>query len=505
MFKAFLTIFSGGLLGKILGVLRELLLAALFGTTAPVGAYRIAQTATLVPINFFTAESLNAGFIPLYKRYLNSEPAKAQTLFWVLKSLIFLISIMIMLFLYFGASIWVKVMAPGFDSHILDVTASFVEVMSLSVPFYIIGSLLSYLEMGNDGYTLTSIRPSIQSIGLIAGTIAAFWFKQPVYLAWGFTGAYITFFILGYLRLTKLGLLTWPSNWIWPETFEVLKSFWQTIRSLLLLPFMLQGNIAVERIIASLMGVSVVAALDYAKFVTETGINLLAVPLGLAGLSIFSNISDKEQNKRIQQVITVILLITVPVSAFLAIHSETLVHLLYERGNFNRESVNLTQTVLLGLGLGFWAQVSSYVLIKIMNAQLRNREVVKYMGIALGANALTNILLYQTLGPLALGVGTSVYGIILFLLTIKALKITEVTLPQLFWLSIGVILYAPVGVFLLGQGWLGLALSTLIFLFFWVIYIAAVPLLRKSAGSLLEAFQPKVNQIMKKYRSSHEG
>lgn len=55
------------MLSKVLGLVREVLMAKFFGTGDVNGAYRIAQTGTLVPINFMTSDSLNSAFIPLYK------------------------------------------------------------------------------------------------------------------------------------------------------------------------------------------------------------------------------------------------------------------------------------------------------------------------------------------------------------------------------------------------------------------------------------------------------
>ncbi|MEG3065002.1 hypothetical protein [Acetomicrobium sp.] len=53
MFRAFLVLSSGSVIGKLVGFLREILMAALFGTGTHVAAYRVAQTAMLMPTEFF--------------------------------------------------------------------------------------------------------------------------------------------------------------------------------------------------------------------------------------------------------------------------------------------------------------------------------------------------------------------------------------------------------------------------------------------------------------------
>lgn len=478
MFKAVKVLLSGNLLGKVLGLIRELLLAAFFGTTTPVSAYRTAQTATLIPINFFTSDTLNAGFIPLYVRYLNKDLDKAQTFFWSLFFLLGTFSIFLGTFLYFSAKFWVQMLVPGFHSKALIMSVEFLQVMSIGVPFYIVSSLFTYLEMGNKKYILSSIRASVQSIGLILGTLIAFYFKKPVFLAWGFTGAYIFFCSFSLVRLKIQGILTWSSSWKWAEVKLMGKEFWSTIRPLLLLPIMLQGNIAIERLVASFMGVGVVAALDYAKFITETSVTLLAVPLGLAGLTELSGLKKEIIQSRLIKITSILLLLTIPISTFLALQSKLIVSLLYQRGQFDEQSVRVTSSILLGLAIGIWAQIISYFFVKVLNSQLRNREVIIYMAISLVLNIIINLSLYQFLGPLTLGISATINAIILFILSSWALKILKNLQSYILILLLGVLLYLPIGIFYKPEGWAGLFLTGLIFLIYWVIYIMIVPQLR---------------------------
>lgn len=485
MFKATISLISGGLLGKLLGVTRELLLASLFGTTAPVGAYRMAQTATLIPVQFFTADSLNAGFIPLYIRYARQDTAKAQRLFWALALALILISLVVAGFLFWGSGFWIGLLATGFDEKSLNMAVSFVEVMALGALFFVIGALFSYLEIANGGYTLVSLRSSVQSIGLIIGTLSAFWLKNLIFLAWGFTGAYIFYSTWAGIWLFKQGILAVPSFEDFSDAQMLLNDLWRTLLPLLPLPILLQGTIAVERSVASLMGVSVVAALDYAKFITETGIVLLAAPLGLASLSALSGIDPDTVKERLHKLVPVMLIATIPVSAFLVLHNRLIVQILYGRGAFDAASINLTASILFGLAVGFWAQVAGYVLIKALNAQMRNREVIIYMAVALGFNCIVNVAFYKLLGPLALGLGASAYGLALFLLTARAFRIWGTIMPLLAWLAIGTGLYSLLALLLSGNGWFGLAKAFLLFSLFWGLFIFAVPLLRSSVSPVL--------------------
>lgn len=481
MLKSVMTLFTGNLIGKVVGFLREIIFAGLYGVTAPVGAFRMSQSATLIPVNFFTSDCLNAGFIPLYSRYKKNDPSKAQSLFWTLKFILIFLSIIIALGLFLLASWFIALIAPGFTEEGHDIAVLFVKIMAVGVPFYVLSSLYSFLAVANNSYLLASVRPAIQSVGMICGITFAFYLDNVALIAWGFTGAYIFFFAFGAKELFKKNLLHFSLQ----DTNQILNDLWKLVRPLLLLPVMLQGNIIIERIVSSYMGIEVVASVEYAKFITETGIVLLAAPLGLVGLSTLSKLETHEIREKLLQIIPLVLILTVPTSLFLVIHSELIVSLIFKRGAFTQEDVFLTQSVLIGLSIGFWAQVASYVMIKALNAHHRNREVATFMAIALITNALFNILFYKTLGPITIGIGVSVYGFILFVFTIQAFQIAKSVIPVLVWLLIGSVIYYYLSSFIQYSGWLGIIIFVSVFMLYWAVYIMMIPVLRSSAMPLV--------------------
>ena len=485
MLRVATQLFSGSLVGKLAGVLREVLLASLFGTSGIVAAVRAAQAATLIPVNFFTADIISAGFLPLYSRYATTNAAKANALFWLVSLLLTTASVLVVTLLIVDAGFWVKLLVPGFGPQEQAYTSSFVRIFALGVPFYIAGSLFSYREMGHGAYILASARATLQSIGMILGTVAAFYLRVPNLLAWGFTGAYITYSIWGLERTIRRGGGS-PIGQISGLDFkDVAREFWSVVSPLILLPLFLQGNIAAERAVASLLGITVAASLDYAKFITDTGVLLIAVPLGLASLSVISRMNDEDCQKLISRVLPSLLLVTIPISTAVAVHSHIIIALIYQRGAFGAASTQLTQTILWGFAIGFWAQVISYVLLKTLSARMRNGEVFKYMALALGANVAINFGFYKFLGPIVLGLGSCAYGIVLTGLTAHALGVLGVIVKRILMLSLGAAGYALLGTFLPQKGILAYLLAGALFTVYWLIFIVALPLMRVDAQRLL--------------------
>lgn len=484
MLKASLRLFTGSLLGKLAGALREMLLAGLFGTSGIVAALRAAQSATLIPVNFFTADALSAGFLPLYSRYQHTDPNRASALFWWVAGLLFTISVIIVAILMLGAPYWVRLLVPGFGSGERAQTVEFLRVMGAGVPFYIAGGLFSYLEMGHASYRLASARATLQSIGMIAGTVAAYFLHAPSLLAWGFTAAYVVYAGLGLLLVVRQRWAPLPRNLGLPDLRQTAAEFWNVVKPLLLLPVLLQGSIAAERAVASLLGVDVAAALDYAKFITDTGVLLLAVPLGLAGLSTISRMGRAETESLLARVLPPLLLATIPFSVALASHGQLVVSLIYQRGHFGEESTRLTSTILWGFAVGFWPQVASYVLMKALSAQLRNVEVFRFMAVALLSNVLIDFGLYRWLGPGVLGLGSCSYGLALLFFSSRALGLGRLVGERIIWLSLGSLGYAALASLMPVRGLIGGSVVTALFLVYWIAYTALVPVLRRDVSQL---------------------
>ena len=497
MFKAFLMLFSGSIIGKLVGFLREILMAALFGTGTYVAAYRVAQTAMLMPIEFFLTNSLEAGFVPLYVRYAKEDQKKARAFLTVTVMLFLLLAGIIFLFLYLGSSWWVKILAPGMDDTSKALTASMLHVMALAVPLYLLGMLMAYLEMAHGRYLTASLRSTIQSVGLISGSLLAIYFKNPLFLAWGFVFAYLFYLLWLLSSLYNLGLLHFKATLSRHLAIETFRAFWKSVRPVLIVPLLIQGNIAIERIVASLIGSTAIAAVDYAKFVTETGVILIAAPLGMVGLSALSGLDPDLVRQKVGQIANIVLIFMIPISLFIACNNVDIVHILYARGAFDQESVEVTSKILLGFSIGMWAQVLSYYFIRVLNSQLRNTEVLIYTSISILIDVGIKLLLYKNFGPVVLGLGLSVNFIVLWLFTTYALNLYKELKDTFLSLAVGSLFYIVAYIFI-SQKLIGLShivhfisIATISSLY-WIFYVLLQPRLRKYLylliGSLHDSF-----------------
>ncbi len=420
----YLRLSAGGALAKLVGAAREILLARFFGTGPVADAYRGSLTLTLAPVHFLTAKAIETCFVPLYARYEASEPAKAQALLQSLLLFFVALGALVAGALALWAPPLVRWVLHGFDPARVALAVQMVRILALGVPAYVYCGVLSSLGMARRDFVIPALRPALQNLGMVMMIAVAAWRGEPALAAIGFSGTYLLMAVWATIHLGRRHHLRWRGAWDRGLARETGGQLWLLLRPLLLLSALVEANILIERNIASRIGPGSVAALDYARFLTESVHFLVAVPLGLLGLSLFATLSDRETHARVDRMIALLLLALVPISAFLAMNGREVLAVLYLRGHYDLDSLHITSRACLGLSLGLWAFSASHVLQRILNARLKNRVVLVAEAFSIGLNVGWNLLFYRSLGILALGLGAalgSVASLVYYLTRIGSL------------------------------------------------------------------------------------
>ena len=421
MLSAVKTLLFGGLTGKALGVARELLTAALFGTGPIAVAYRLAQAAFLIPLHGFLSDAFSSGFTPAYARQRTADAARSRVLFASMHAAVLLVCSAVGLSLALLASGWVRALAPGFDAATARMAQHMVVVLALAMPFYGLTGLYAAAELAAGQARMAAARASAQNVGLISGALLAWWTGEPMYIAGGFLGAYVLLATWGLRNALVQGLRPWPHRGDWAEAARSLDAVWRAIRVLLVIPVLLQIHSIVERRVASVVSEQAVAALDYARFLSDTAVLLLAMPLGVAALGTMAAMSETRFRDVAHRSMRALLYAGVPLSVAAALHGEAIIRLIFARGAFGVDAVTTTAAILQWLGVGLWAQLIGYAGARFLSARDRNVALIGIYLASVGCNVVLNLLLHPYIGTAALGVAAAANGLVLGFLVLQRL------------------------------------------------------------------------------------
>ena len=401
------------MLSRVLGFARDILIAAFLGASAAGDAFFVAFKLPNLFRRLFAEGAFNLAFVPLFAGALASDGRTAarafaedalSVLLWALLAVVVLAQI---------AMPWLMLaIAPGFadDPAKFDLTVYLARLTFPYLLFISLVSLLGGLLNSLDRFAAAAAAPVLLNLCLIGSLLAfARTGQTPAHaLAWGVTAAGLVQFLWlawNCKRANMLPRLPLPS--LTPAVKNLL---------VLMLPAVvgagvMQLNLVVDMIIASLLSDGSVSHLYYADRVVQLPLGVIGVAIGTALLPTLSRqVGEKQtdaafnsQNRAIEYS----LLLTLPAAAALIVIAMPVIHVLFERGAFDANATMITAGVLTAYGVG----LPAFVLVKVLApgyfARKDTRTPVRAAIWALVANVVLNLAFIKPFGVIGIALASA--------------------------------------------------------------------------------------------------
>ena len=397
------TVGSITMISRVLGFIRDMMMAALLGAGPIADAFLVAFKLPNFLRRLFAEGAFNAGFVPLFARTLEGDgkavardfAAQAQAVLLAVLVPLVVIGIVVMPWI-------IRLMAPGFEVggeryqaavDLSRITFCYILFISL-VALY--GGVLNSLGR----FAAPAAAPIILNLCLIVGMIAShLWFDAPAgALAIGLAAAGIGQFLWLLAAARREGMAPALRR---PRLSPEVKRLFALILPGVFGAGVAQINLFADVIFASFLAEGAVSYLYYADRVGQLPLGVIGVAVGTALLPLMSrqlragefDAAVRSQNRGIE----LALLLTIPAAIGIAVLSLPIVTVLFERGAFGPAESLATSAALSVYALG----LPAYVLIKVLAPGFFAREdtktPVKIAVVCLIANVLLVLLL---IGPL---------------------------------------------------------------------------------------------------------
>lgn len=410
------------LISKIFGFAREIVLSYFYGTSSISDAYLIAFT---IPSILFTiiGTGITAGYIPTYNKIRKLECDNSAKIFT--SNLINIIGVMC-LFLavitFMFPSLIVKLLASGFDAEKLELAIFFTRISVWSIIFLGISTIaLSYLNI-NDSFYVSSLIGIPLNIGLIGGIILSY-YHSKFYLAFGITIGYALQLIMITPVLQRKGYKH--------KLFLDLNDKYIKEIMLLAVPMIIgscasQLNVVIDRTIASFLPTGSISALNYSSKLNTFIQGVLLTPIITILYPKISKLAaNNEYNKLatyFYEVISLITLLVLPIMIGGMYLSRELTGILFLRGAFTNEALEITANSVFFYLLGIIGIAFREVQFRVYYSYGDTKTPVKNSIIAIGINIVLNLILSRTMGAPGLALSTSLSSIIASVLLQKDIK-----------------------------------------------------------------------------------
>ncbi len=438
------------LLSRILGFLRDVIIARLFGTKMAAQAFVVAFRIPNTLRHLVGEGATNAAVIPILSEYLAKKDKKE---FWhitnVLLNLIVIILASIAIIGTVLAPFIVRLIAFGFIDNPakLELTIKLTRIMFSYILFiglaaYVMGVLntLKHFAVSAAASCLLNITMIIFGLYLCGR------FEEPI------QGMAIAVLIGGFLQLAiQIPVLVkkgFRFNFSFDLKHEAIKRIGKLLLPRMLGSSIYQLNIFVDTMFASLgriVGEGAVAALYYANRLIQFPTAIFGIALATACLPTMSQLAivndiDKLKKTLIFSLRSLIFFL-IPSSIGLFVLSAPIVEVLFQRGQFDPAATQMTSIALMFYCIGIFTYSGVRVVSSCFYALKDTLTPVKVTMICLVLNVVLNLVLMRPLQYAGLALATSISSITNFFLLIFFLrrKIGQLGLKKVINVSFSII------------------------------------------------------------------
>jgi len=423
MLRALSVVGSMTLLSRILGFIRDMVIAQVFGASASADAFLVAFKIPNFMRRLFAEGAFSQAFVPVLNEYKTQRPAEVQTLIdHVAGSLSAILSLITLLGIL-AAPLLILLFAPGF-SQSPDKYALSVDMLRITFPYLLFISLTAFAGgiLNTYGrFSVPAFTPVLLNLSMIAAALwFAPWFEQPIMaLAWGVLLAGVLQLAFQLPFLYRLRQLPRP-RWHWGKKQAAPhEGVGRILR--LMLPVMFavsvtQISLLIDTLMASFLETGSIAWLYYSDRLLEFPIGIFGVALATVVLPQLSRLvaeqAQTEYEKTLDWSLRWVFLVTLPSAIGLILLSEPLLTTLFQHGEFSAHDVMMSSRSLMAFSVG----LPGFVLIKILAsgffARQDTRTPTKVAVIAMLTNITLNLVLIWPLAHAGLALATALAALV---------------------------------------------------------------------------------------------
>ncbi len=422
LIKSIATVASGTALSRVVGFVRDVLIARFLGASMMADAFFVALRFPNLFRSLFAEGTLNVAFVPLLSGQIQTKGEKKACVFArnVFSFLFYVLLIFTILMEIFMPDM-MFILAPGFEK-IEGKLALTTALSRITFPFLIFVSLVSLLAgMLNavGKFWAAAFVPTILNLTMIASLFLISPFLSTSYapayaLSIGVLLAGIIEFIFLLYHIKKAGLLIGlvsPIKALFHVSKEV-KTLLKKMAPGVLGSGVYQINLFFDTFLVSFVGAGAISWLNYAHHLFQLPVGIIGTAVGTALLPVLSKhikLNDfKLANEQLNRSLEVSIAMSVSSMLGLMLLAEPIVRILFERGVFTSNDSIHTAHALLVFAVGLPAYMLTKTLSPFFFAKGDTKTPVKIAILGVFLNIILALIFMQFWGYLGIALATGV-------------------------------------------------------------------------------------------------
>ncbi|ABS65202.1 integral membrane protein MviN [Parvibaculum lavamentivorans DS-1] len=399
------------LLSRLLGFLRDVMMASALGTGPIADAFFVAFRLPNMFRSIFAEGAFNSAFVPLFSKKLEDGAGEARRFAEDALSVL-LVALLLLTIAAELAMPWImSVFAPGFseDPQKFDWAVQFTRIAFPYLLFISLTALQSAILNSLGRFFPGAAAPVMLNVTLIVAIL----FLIPVMdnpgeaLAWGVAAA-------GVVQFLWLAVSLWRAGFVLrlrlPKLTPDVRRLFRLGVPGVIAGGITQVNLTIGTMIASLQA-GAVSWLYYADRIYQLPLAVIGIAIGVVLLPDLSRRLRADDgagaNWAQNRAVEFSMLLTIPAAVGAAVLSFDIIRVLFERGAFTREDTVATSLALTVYALGLPAFVLNKVFSPAYFAREDTMTPLRFAAISIVVNIVTSFALFWYLGFIGIAIGTT--------------------------------------------------------------------------------------------------
>nr|WP_286947650.1 murein biosynthesis integral membrane protein MurJ [Pseudomonas sp. UBA6718] len=398
LLKSLAAVSSLTMVSRVLGFVRDTLIARIFGAGVASDAFVVAFKLPNLLRRIFAEGAFSQAFVPILAEYKTQQGEEAtRTFLAYVAGLLTLVLALVTLLGMLAAPWIVWVSAPGFADE-PERFALTVDLLRVTFPYILLISLSSLLGAVLNTWNRFSVPafvPTLLNVSMIIFTVwLAPYFDPPIMaLGWAVLVGGLAQFLWQLPALKQVGMLVLPRLSL-RDT-----GVWRVLRQMGPAIFGVsvgQISLIINTIFASFLVAGSVSWMYYADRLMELPSGVLGVALGTILLpalaKTYASADRADYSKLLDWGLRLCFLLVLPCSLALAIIAEPLIVSLFQYGKFTAHDSAMTQQALVAYSVGLLALILVKILAPGFYAQQDIKTPVRIAIVSLLATQAMNAL-----------------------------------------------------------------------------------------------------------------
>lgn len=423
MFKSIRNVTIVLLLVKVIGFIKQSVIAAYFGATSSTDTYMLVSE-LVDSLGEVLFSSVSVTFLTMYTNIIANGTNKDKKQFT--SNVVFFgtpIVIILAVIVFVFSDFWSTLLAPGYNASELNTVSKYLKILSAGIVAMFLSALCRAILDAEKHFIPSKLEGLIKSIVTIILCITCGKTFGVDVLIWSILAYYILadiYLIINVYRKTGIRLLK-PS-----KRDSRLKKL--IVYSIPL--FISNGSVYLHNIVDKAIGSTLesgsISILSYSNYITNTIHSLIIGSICTVLLSYFSTyVAEnriKELSIKLEECIRLLIIVIGLILVGIITSAQEIVTLLYGRGAFGNEAIRMTSNVFIIYGVGLIFIGIRDVLIRTHYAFQKNKTAMINGIIGMFINIVLSIFLSQIWGVYGIAIATVISYVIIMLLSLYTIR-----------------------------------------------------------------------------------